>query len=174
MGKRTEYMRAWRAKNREKFNARLKAYRRAHPEYWKTYYQKNKDKLAGRGKKWYQENKESADKKYKEYYEKNKSYMRARASKWQKENPVSVNASSRKYQASKLNAAPKWANDFFIKEIYHLANLRSKMLGYKWHVDHIVPLRSKLVCGLHVENNLQVIPAIQNMRKHNTIWPQMP
>lgn len=78
------------------------------------------------------------------------------------------------YKAKRLNATPSWANEFFIKEAYSLARLRSRILGFKWHVDHIVPLRSKVVCGLHVENNLQVIPAIQNCIKQNRFWPEMP
>lgn len=56
---------------------------------------------------------------------------------------------------------------FFIQEAYHLAKLRSDMTGIKWHVDHIVPLKSHLVCGLHCISNLQVIPASTNIKKSN-------
>ena len=70
-----------------------------------------------------------------------------------------------------MRRSPKWANEFFIEEAYRLAAMRTKMLGYKWHVDHIVPLKSKLVCGLHVENNLRVIPAKDNLIKGNRSWP---
>lgn len=66
-----------------------------------------------------------------------------------------------------------WANRFFIKEAYHFARFREKVCGGKWHVDHIVPINHPLVCGLHVEHNLQVIPASENMRKSNRHWPNM-
>jgi hypothetical protein len=72
-----------------------------------------------------------------------------------------------------LRATPAWANHFFIEEAYDLAQRRTKSTGIKWHVDHIVPLRSKRVCGLHVENNLQVIPARTNLEKGNRVWPSM-
>lgn len=78
------------------------------------------------------------------------------------------------YRAKKLQATPAWANDFFIKEIYRLAELRTKLLGVKHDVDHIVPLQSLLVCGLHCEANLRVITASENRRKHNKVWPDMP
>ena len=167
-------MKAWRAKNREKFNARLKQYRRDHPEYWQSYYQKNKDRLSGRSKKWYAENKEQIDKNYKEYYEKNKDKMRARACQWQKENPDRSNANNRRYFASKLHATPGWANHETIGCYYEFAALKTKITGNRWEVDHIVPLRSKQVCGLHTDWNLQVIRKEDNISKHNRHWPDMP
>lgn len=69
---------------------------------------------------------------------------------------------------------PAWANKFFIEEIYELARRRTEITGFPWHVDHIVPLKSELVCGLHVQSNLRVIPAVENHKKKNYFWPDMP
>lgn len=86
----------------------------------------------------------------------------------------SRNSIESKRRARKLNATPVWANEFFLEEAFHLAKLRTIKLGIRYHVDHIVPLRSNLVCGLHSETNIQVIPATDNIRKSNRTWPQMP
>ena len=59
-------------------------------------------------------------------------------------------------------------------EVYQLAMLRSQATGVPHEVDHTVPLKSPLVCGLHSEFNLRVITASQNRSKRNYYWPDMP
>lgn len=94
--------------------------------------------------------------------------------KWQKAHSAQVNANNTRHRAKKLQATPAWANQFFIDEIYDLAQLRTKATGVEHQVDHIVPLNHKKVCGLHVEFNLRVIPAVINQKKGNRHWPDMP
>lgn len=77
---------------------------------------------------------------------------------------------SRKRQMSVRQATPLWLtelDDLFIKEIYSLAVLRSRCLGIKYEVDHIIPLHGKNVCGLHVPSNLQLMESSENLKKRN-------
>lgn len=62
---------------------------------------------------------------------------------------------------------PPWADSGSIKLIYRQAKEATERTGIKHHVDHIIPLTGKLVSGLHVHTNLQVVKASENLRKHN-------
>ena len=64
---------------------------------------------------------------------------------------------------------PEWADKKKINKLYR----KSKKLGSDWHVDHLVPLIHPRVCGLHCEDNLQIMLAIENIKKGNHIWPDM-
>lgn len=71
-------------------------------------------------------------------------------------------------RAQNLKATPPWADADRIKEFYVTADALGMWTG-EWHeVDHIVPLVGKIVCGLHCENNLQVIPRQENRKKGNS------
>ena len=56
---------------------------------------------------------------------------------------------------------------FVYTEAHELRKMRNKTTGTEWHVDHIIPLVSNLVCGLHVWNNFAVIPKVENLHKGN-------
>jgi hypothetical protein len=68
---------------------------------------------------------------------------------------------------------PPWLNDGHLLEIQsiYLYSRSLNQIGFNFHVDHMVPLRGESVSGLHVPWNLQVIPAIDNIRKNNS-WEQ--
>lgn len=158
----------------------------------RKYYLSNKDRLLLSCKEYRSRNKAKKAAYAKIYREKNPN-ARARnaayAAKHRKENPEKVRMLDKQWRANhpdrvrnknvrrvaaKLRAIPKWASDSGIKAIYKQASEISKLTGIKHHVDHIVPLKSKLVCGLHVENNLQVLEAKENFAKSNLFWPDMP
>lgn len=83
-------------------------------------------------------------------------------------------AKAARRRATRLQATPAWADGAEILEIYAAANRLSIETGIVHHVDHIVPLISKTVCGLHCVANLQVLTAKENRAKHNKHWPDMP
>ena len=77
------------------------------------------------------------------------------------------NASKRK--VSLLNATPKWQTALSCSTKYKESVTMGRLTGIKHHVDHIIPLQGKNVCGLHVPENLRVIPARDNLRKSNLL-----
>jgi hypothetical protein len=87
-----------------------------------------------------------------------------RSREWRKLNPEHRNALKSKYLADRNKRIPAWANQSKLVAFY-------KACPKGYHVDHIYPLRGKYVSGLHVESNLQYLPAIENMRKNNRYLP---
>ncbi len=80
-----------------------------------------------------------------------------------------------KYYRKLYQAWPDWCSDIpeLFKPIYDECK-RRREAGEDVHVDHIVPICSDLVCGLHVPHNLAILPAKQNLSKSNTWWPDHP
>lgn len=108
------------------------------------------------------------------WVQRNPDKYRRYKSKWVAENiehlRLKVQLRRRRYRA----ATPAWANKDAIKAIYKLAAELTRSTGVRHEVDHIVPLTSAIVCGLHCEANLQVLPELENKRKNNLVWPDMP
>lgn len=119
------------------------------------YRAKHKEKLNAYTKQYHREHKETLAEKRK-LYRANHSHKYA---KYYAE-----------YYAKKQQRTVKWDSEFtsFVtEEAHHLRGLRDRAFSFKWDVDHIIPLHGKIVSGLHVWNNLQVIPASVNRSKGN-------
>lgn len=123
---------------------------------------------------WKRSNRERAKKADARLYRKNCARRKALSARYKKENPDKVNAMKSARKASTIRATPAWADWGLIDATYTMAAAMTRLTGVKYHVDHIVPLRSKLVCGLHVGHNLQLLSASQNCSKSNRFWPDMP
>lgn len=67
-----------------------------------------------------------------------------------------------------------WVDLGAIKEIYKEIERLVEQDGKDRDVHHIVPLISKLVCGLHCEDNLMIIDRLANQSINNRWWPDMP
>ncbi len=70
-------------------------------------------------------------------------------------------------------ARPSWANNKAISSFWEKSKVMTASTGIQHSVDHIVPLIHPLVCGLHCEDNLEVIPLKDNIAKCNNWWPDM-
>jgi hypothetical protein len=156
---RAAYQKAYAQKNRIKAYERIKEWRAANPDKWKEqnkrYVKKHQDIITAKSIRWKKANPERA----------------AEVSrKTRLKNKARVLANKAKYRASKRNKTPTWVDKehlWLIKQAYELAILRTKQFGFLWHVDHIIPLNGVNVSGLHVIENIQVIPAVENLLKNN-------
>lgn len=155
--KRKTIVRAWQKRNPEKFKAGKDAWRGANPE-----------KVIAQGRRWRRDNIEKARAKVAKWQVANREKASAASSAWAKAHPEKVTAYCAKRRADKLRATPAWACMVAIAAVY----AEAKRVGAT--VDHVVPLRSALVCGLHVGANLKVISKAENSAKGNRYWPDMP
>jgi len=117
------------------------------PEKQRKYSRDWKRRNPQSGRKWREENPE-----------KSKECTR----RWQKNNAGAKKAAKARYRASKLQRTPTWSDSEKIRAVYDSC-------PEGWHVDHIYPLQGETVSGLHVVENLQLLPAKENLSKGNRI-----
>lgn len=186
-----KYHREYYLKNAEKICQRTQEYKTRNPEkvseMMADWYKLNKDHVLERSKEYrsrpevaakekirsqlyYEARKEEIQRKRKERLLSNqevadayKEYQKA----WVQANSAKMRAKVARRRSSKLQATPKWANKDAIEAMYVVATYLTETTGVKHEVDHVVPLKNKFVCGLHVENNLQVMKMTDNRSKAN-------
>jgi len=167
-----KYDREYYSKNREACMARSRKWQNANKDkLWHVAYA---DKAKIRRAIYKAGNKERISESGKAYRLNNAEKERIRHKEYAVNNRGKRAANEDRRRNSMRIATPMWANLFFIEEAYSLAKLRTEITGHKWHVDHIVPLQSEIVCGLHVHDNIRVVLGKVNMQKYNRVWPDMP
>lgn len=168
----------WRKENPERKRATDKARYSANPVKQKIASSKwriaNPDKEMAAIRAWRKANRERHNATARKWRDANVEKARAKYVAWAKNNKALRAMCKAERKARKLRSTPAWADQSSIKRLYLEAQEKTKSTGKTWQVDHIVPLKSQLVCGLHVEHNLRVIPASENSSKKNYYWPDMP
>lgn len=117
-----------------------------------------------RVKAWGEANRDKTKTYKKAWSEKNETKQVQLRKQWVASNRGKSLAINAKRRAKRLGAIPPWADLQRIKSVYLEAGRRIDA-GEDVHVDHVIPLRSPLVCGLHVPENLRIVPASENRSK---------
>ena len=136
-------------------------------DYFRTY--NKREEVKDRKNAWYEANKEQViQAAATRPLEVKRVYQKA----WKERNTVWVRADTKARRRKHREATPPWLSreqKAQIRELYKIAITMTKTTGEQYVVDHIVPLRSDVVCGLHVPWNLRVIPRQENLLKSNKI-----
>lgn len=151
---------------RKKKNRSNPEFKAAESTKKKQYRALNRDAHTAYMRSWHEKNSSEQVEYRATYRQKNPDYF----AQYAKNNRVKITAKTRLYQAAKLQRTPRWltADDHWMMEqAYELAAKRTRIFGFPWHVDHIIPLQGKIVSGFHTPYNLQVIPAKENLCKNN-------
>ena len=91
---------------------------------------------------------------------------------WKEAHKTQIRADTKARRRKHRNATPLWLSrkqKSEIRQLYQIAITMTQTTGEQYVVDHIYPLRSDVVCGLHVPWNLRVVTQVENLQKSNNL-----
>lgn len=177
--------------NRDKYLERQRTRREENreeiSEWHKKHYLENRDKILAKQREYnvkpevkqresvrqarrYKENRQDIRKKQNERNStlEIKAEVQQRSKRHYLKKPWHYVAKTGARRAARVQATPTWYKRGDATPYYKTAYDLTKRTGEKYVVDHVIPLKHDLVCGLHCKENLQVITQIENLRKHNS------
>lgn len=137
----------------------------------REWYHANSKKRIAQTNIWRDNNPGAVKRSQKKYYDSNSKKRIHNAAKWAAKNRGRVAKREADRRASKILATPVWANQKYISLWYDFAKIESDRTGRRVQVDHIIPLKGKLVCGLHCARNMQLLFIEDNSSKNNRYEP---
>lgn len=174
----SEQSRLWRENNQDYDKERRKRWykenKRHAKQYAKAWAEENQDRVKTKNREWSEKNKLRKSALNKRWMEENSDSRKEYSARYREENRYKLTAIENTRRARKAQATPRWAESSNVEWIYRHASLLNCWNGPKAQVDHIVPLNSDIVCGLHWEGNLQILWDRENQSKGNRRWPNMP
>lgn len=134
-------------------------------DYFREY--NKREDVKDRKNEWYRENRETV---INNAATRPAHVLREYRNVWKVNNKTQVLADNKVRRRKHREATPPWLTrkqKSEIRQLYQIAITMTQTTGEQYVVDHIVPLRSHEVCGLHVPWNLRVITQEENLKKSN-------
>lgn len=179
-----DYMKKWSEENKDYRRGYKKEYRRNNREsvnkQKRDSYYRNKEGIRKRAKFRYEENKETILQSQKLYYQENKKEILLKQKDYYRRNRDMYYAKAAERRAMKASRSYEIFSGEVLSIYKECRNINKKLASCvatdeiseaQYHVDHVIPLKSDFVCGLHTPNNLQIITAKENASKQNSFTP---
>lgn len=170
-------VRAYAIKHAEKLRAYQIEYSLKNSERKKEYHRRkrieNPELVRAIAKRSRDKNKHKVAQRNKDWSARNPGKAAANTKAWRDRNPGRHAANVQIARAERLKATPSWVDRAAIRAIFKEAALLTISTGIKQSVDHIIPMKHPLVCGLNVPWNLRIIPWDENHRKKNKLFRDM-
>ncbi len=139
----------------------------ARADYFREY--NRREDVKDRKNEWYQEHREQV---IQAAATRPAQVKREYRNAWKETHKVQIRADTKARRRKHRDATPLWLTrkqKSELRQLYQIAITMTQTTGEQYVVDHIYPLRSEVVCGLHVPWNLRIITQQQNLQKSNAM-----
>lgn len=137
--------------------------------YDRQRWENDRERLEAKNRRYYVQNADAVNAQKRGYWAENRDRMAIARSHWTAGNRHVIRHHNAARKQHVERATPPWADMAAIAAVYAEAERLARETGTPHHVDHVIPLRGKIVYGLHVQGNLRPLPWSANLAKWNKL-----